>query len=57
VPPGNHQIKFIFEPETYKKGVHIAFAASFFVALFFFGGLFMAWWRHRKNLTSDEKSI
>jgi hypothetical protein len=55
VPAGKHQIKFIFEPETYKKGVNIAFAASFFVGLFFFGGLFMAWWESRKKL-KDEKS-
>lgn len=56
VPAGKHEIKFIFEPETYKKGVNIAFAASFFVGLFFFGGLFMAWWENRKKLKNEKSS-
>jgi hypothetical protein len=56
IPAGNHQVKFIFEPETYKKGVIISYTASFFVALFFFGGLFMAWWESRKKLKNEKSS-
>lgn len=56
IPAGKHQVEFIFEPETYKKGVNIAFAASFFVGLFFFGGLFMAWWESRKKLKNEKSS-
>jgi hypothetical protein len=43
LPAGQHNIKFIFEPESFKTGVNIAYAASFFILIFFLGGLFMHW--------------
>lgn len=43
VPAGKHSIKFVFEPASYKKGANIGFISSILVALFFVGGLFMAW--------------
>ena len=49
IPEGNHSIKFIFEPSTYKKGIKIAYAASFLVLIFFVGGIFMQWWISRKK--------
>ena len=50
VPAGQHNIKFIFEPESFKTGVTIAYAASFFILIFFLGGLFMHW-----RTTRNEK--
>lgn len=49
VPAGKHSIKFIFEPATYKKGVTIAYVASFLILIFFIGGIFMQWWTSRKK--------
>jgi Bacterial membrane protein YfhO len=48
IPTGEHTIKFVFEPATVKKGRSIMFIASIFIALFFLGGLFMAWKENRK---------
>jgi uncharacterized membrane protein YfhO len=48
VPAGKHAIRFVFEPETYKKGVAISQVASWLILLFFLGGLFMAWRETRK---------
>lgn len=50
IPSGNHNIKFIFEPATYKKGVKIAYAASFFILIFFLGGIFMQWRTGKKRV-------
>ncbi len=41
VPAGKHSIKFVFEPESVKKGTSIMFMASIAVLLVFLGGLFM----------------
>lgn len=49
IPPGKHNIKFVFEPATYKKGLNIAFIGSFIIALFVLGGFFMAWRESRKK--------
>lgn len=49
LPSGNHVVKFIFEPESYKQGTKIMYIASFFIALFFLGGLFMAWRQKKKE--------
>lgn len=49
IPAGKHSIKFAFEPETYKTGVTISYIGSFLIALFFLGGLFMAWREDKKN--------
>jgi hypothetical protein len=43
IPAGQHVVKFIFEPSSYKKGVKIAYIASFLILILFLGGLFMAW--------------
>ena len=48
IPAGKHNIKFIFEPAIYKKGLTISYIGSWFVALLVLGGLFMAW-REQKN--------
>lgn len=50
IPSGKHNIKFVFEPAVYKKGTGIMYIASYFIVLFFFGGLFMAW-RQRKKIS------
>jgi len=49
LPAGKHTVKFVFEPASYKKGLNIMYISSFFVLLFFLGGLFMAWWQSRKK--------
>ncbi|MES1214880.1 MAG: YfhO family protein [Bacteroidota bacterium] len=49
LPAGEHTVKFIFEPDSYKKGIKISYAASFLVLLFFAGGLFMQWRQDRKS--------
>ena len=46
--PGKHTIKFIFEPDSYKKGNSIGYVASFLILLFFLGGLFISWKESRK---------
>jgi len=48
IPAGQHAVRFIFEPSSYKKGVKIAYASSFLILIFFLGGLFMEWWTGRK---------
>lgn len=50
IPEGKHVIKFVFEPASVKKGRSIMFIASILIALFFFGGLFMAWRQNRKTV-------
>lgn len=49
VPAGKHEIKFVFEPSSYKKGLKIAYAASFLILIFFLGGIFMQWRTNRKR--------
>jgi hypothetical protein len=43
IPAGQHAVRFIFEPSSYKKGVRIAYVASFLILILFLGGLFMEW--------------
>lgn len=52
IPSGAHEIGFVFEPESIKKGTSISFIASIFIALFTLGGLFMAWWTTRNQATT-----
>jgi len=49
VPAGQHSIKFVFEPSTFKKGVTIAYVSSFLILILVAGGLFMEWRTSRKN--------
>jgi hypothetical protein len=48
IPAGKHTVKFVFEPESVKKGRSIMFLASILIALIFAGGLFMAWRESKK---------
>jgi hypothetical protein len=50
IPAGQHAIKFLFEPASYKKGVAIAYASSFLVLILLLGGLYMEWRTSRKNI-------
>lgn len=49
IPSGKHEIKFVFEPVSVKKGRSIMFIASILIVLAFLGGLFMAWRNSRKK--------
>lgn len=49
IPAGTHAVKFVFEPESYKKGVTISYIGSFLIYIFVLGGLFMAWRENRKK--------
>lgn len=49
VPAGKHSVKFVFEPESVKKGRSIMFLASILIGIIFIGGLFMAWKGSRKK--------
>jgi hypothetical protein len=55
IPPGQHAIRFIFEPSSYKKGVKIAYVSSFLILIFFLGGLFMEWWSGRKSAPDRDR--
>ena len=50
LPPGQHAVRFIFEPSSYKRGVKIAYIASFLILILFLGGLFMQWRSRRSQL-------
>ena len=56
IPAGQHAVKFIFEPASYKKGVSIAYISSFLILIFFLGGLFMEWWTNKKSAVGSRKS-
>ena len=47
LPAGQHAVKFIFEPSSYKKGIKIAYIASFLILILILGGFFMEWWTSR----------
>jgi uncharacterized membrane protein YfhO len=38
VPAGEHTIKFVFEPDSFKKGTAIMYASSFIILLVVLGG-------------------
>jgi hypothetical protein len=54
LPPGQHAVRFIFEPSSYKTGVKISYIASFLILIILLGGLFMEWRTSRgaKAMTS-----
>jgi len=54
IPAGQHSVRFIFEPSSYKKGISIAYASSFLILFLFLGGLFMEWWSQRKKPISGQ---
>jgi hypothetical protein len=49
IPAGKHSIKFVFEPDSVRKGRSIMYIASFLIVLITAVGLFMAWKENRKN--------
>ena len=53
IPAGKHEIKFVFEPSSFKNGVRIAYTASFLILIFFFGGLFLQWRSDKKKITAN----
>jgi Bacterial membrane protein YfhO len=53
LPAGQHKIRFVFEPASYKNGVSIMYASSFLIVLITLGGLVMAW---KKKLESTTKA-
>lgn len=53
IPAGKHEIKFVFEPSSYKNGVRIAYIASFLILIFFLGGLFMQWITDKKKSAAN----
>lgn len=54
IPPGKHSVKFIFEPESVKKGTRIMFLVSIVIAFVVAGGLFMSWRESRKKSVKSE---
>lgn len=50
IPAGQHAVKFIFEPASYKKGLKIGYMSSFLILVLFLGGFFMEWWTKRKRI-------
>jgi len=49
IPAGKHTIRFVFEPESVKKGNQYMFIGSILTLIALLGGLFMAWWQGRKR--------
>jgi hypothetical protein len=49
IPAGKHTVKFIFEPDSVKKGRSVMFISSILVMLVLIGGFFMAWRQSRKT--------
>ncbi len=56
IPAGKHNIKFVFEPSSYKTGSTISFIGSFIVVIFVLGGLYMSWRKAGKTkVVKNEK--
>lgn len=51
IPAGQHTIKFVFEPETYKKGVTLSLIGSIAVLVLILLGFFMSWKNSRTTST------
>ncbi|MEN9525656.1 MAG: hypothetical protein RLZZ256_1040, partial [Bacteroidota bacterium] len=52
VPAGKHEIKFIFEPDSFKTGNRISYASSALILLILLGSLFMAWKTERPKASA-----
>jgi hypothetical protein len=50
IPAGQHAVKFVFEPASYKRGLQISYIASYLILILFLGGLFMEWRSSRKSI-------
>jgi hypothetical protein len=55
IPAGQHAVKFIFEPASYKKGLQISYISSFLILILFLGGFFMEWWSRRKLVAGSRQ--
>jgi hypothetical protein len=51
LPAGQHKIRFVFEPASFKNGVSIMYASSFLIVLITLGGLVMAWNKKQESTT------
>lgn len=51
VPAGDHEIKFRFDPDSYRNGTSISLASSLLLLLLCAGSLFMI---YRRKVTSDK---
>ncbi|WP_018627522.1 YfhO family protein [Niabella aurantiaca] len=49
VPAGKHTVKFVFEPQTFKKGLTISYMSSILVVVLVLGGFGLQWWSDRKT--------
>jgi len=56
LPAGQHTVRFIFEPSSYKRGVKIAYASSFLILILVLGGFFMEWWTRREAVGSRQSA-
>jgi hypothetical protein len=54
LPAGRHEVAFIFEPASVKKGITLSYIGSWLVLLLTLGGLFMAW-RQRRTKPEAKK--
>jgi len=53
VPAGQHTIRFVFEPTSYKKGIMISYIGSWIILLLIALGLFMHFREERKKTTAS----
>ena len=49
IPSGKHVVKFVFEPESYKKGKSLMFISSFIILAFILAAIYMAWRKSRQT--------
>ncbi|WP_460683712.1 YfhO family protein [Niabella aquatica] len=49
VPQGQHSIKFVFEPETVKRGIIISYLSSWLMIIIVLGGFIMQWWMDKRR--------
>jgi hypothetical protein len=49
IPPGQHTIRFVFEPSTYKTGSTLMYIASYLLVIIVLGGLYMHYRQQKRN--------